>query len=163
MNMYSLTTKVFHFRVLASVLAALLALPLVGLVQDAKADSAGTVKVSRGAANIERMGQKLPASVGAAVERGDRIVTGTDGSMGITLSDNTLLSVGPNSMLDLNKYAFDNVTHVGELDANIKRGSLAVISGKLAKANPDKVKFFSGTMTLGVRGTEFVIEAGQEQ
>jgi hypothetical protein len=35
-----------------------------------------------------------------------------------------------------------------------------VISGKLAKANPDAVRFSTPTTTLGVRGTEFIIEVG---
>jgi hypothetical protein len=163
MSSYRQTATGLRFRGKALAAATMLALPLVGLLQEAWADSVGTVKISRGSASIERMGQKLPAPVGAVVESGDRIITGADSSVGITLRDNTMLSAGPNSTLDLNKYAFDATTHAGELDATIKRGSLAVISGKLAKANPDGVKFSSGTMTLGVRGTEFVIEAGQEE
>ena len=144
-------------------MAALLTLALVGHMPDARADLAGTVKSSNGTANIERMGQKIPAQVGTAVEPGDRIVTGADGSVGITLTDNTMLSAGPNSTLDLKKYAFNTTTHAGGLDANVQRGTLSVISGKLAKANPDNGKFSSGTMTLGVRGTEFVIDAGQDE
>jgi hypothetical protein len=119
------------------------------------------IKTSKGTASIERNGQKLPATVGTHVEAKDRILTGTDGTIGITLRDNTMLSAGPNSVLDLNKYAFDTTTHAGALDASVKKGTISVISGKLAKANPDSVSFATPTMTLGVRGTEFVIEAGQ--
>lgn len=144
-------------------IALALGLPLMAHFPDAFADSAGTVKTSKGAATIERNGQKLAASVGTSVESGDRIMTGSDAAVGITLRDNTMLSAGPNSTLDLNKYAFNTTTHMGELDTTVKRGSLAVISGKLAKANPERVKFSTSNMTLGVRGTEFVIEAGQEK
>lgn len=125
------------------------------------ADTAGMVKTSKGMASIERNGQKLPATVGANIEPKDRIVTGVDGTVGITLRDNTMLSAGPNSVLDLNKYAFDTTTHAGALDASVKKGTISVISGKLAKANPGNVSFATPTMTLGVRGTEFIIEAGQ--
>lgn len=125
------------------------------------AESAGMVKTSKGTANIERNGQKLPATVGTSIEARDRIVTGADGTVGITLRDNTMLSAGPNSVLDLNKYSFDSTTHAGTLDASVKKGSLSVISGKLAKANPGGVSFSTPTTTLGVRGTEFVIETGQ--
>ncbi len=126
------------------------------------AEFSGMIKTSKGVANIERSGQKIPAGVGTAVEARDRIVTGADGLVGITLRDNTLLSAGPNSTLDLNKFAFDSTTHSGILDASIKRGTLAVISGKIAKANPGSVSFSTPSITLGVRGTEFVIEAGQD-
>ncbi len=124
-------------------------------------ETAGIIKTAKGTATIERGGQKLPASVGTPIESRDRIVTGAESAVGITLRDNTMLSAGPNSTLDLNKFAFDSTTHAGEMDASIKRGTLAVISGKLAKANPDAVRFSSPSVTLGVRGTEFVLEAGQ--
>ena len=127
----------------------------------ALAETAGMVKTSKGVADIERNGQKLAAAVGTSVEARDRIVTGADGAVGITLRDNTLLTAGPNSVLELNKFAFDTTTHAGTLDVGVKKGTLAVISGKLAKTHPHAVSFFTPTTTLGVRGTEFIIEAGQ--
>ena len=140
---------------------ALVAVALLAGMTPALAESAGIIKTSRGVANIERNGQRLPANVGASVDARDRIVTGTDGAIGVTLRDNTMLSAGPNSVLDLNRFAFDSTTHDGAIDASVKRGTLAVISGKIAKANPDAVRFSTPSITVGVRGTEFVIEAGQ--
>lgn len=141
---------------------------LVGIVlgtisQVSLAEPSGMIKTSKGSATIERAGQKLPATVGTNVEAKDRIVTGADGAVGITLRDNTMLSAGPNSVLDLNKYAFNATTHAGALDVMVKKGTLSVISGKLAKANPQAVVFSTPTTTLGVRGTEFVIDAGQSE
>lgn len=125
------------------------------------AGEAGTVKTLKGSATIERGTQKQPVAVGASVMAADRIVTGADGMVGITLRDNTLLTAGPNSTLELNKFVFDSTTHAGTVDASVKRGTLAVISGKVAKTSPDNVRFSTPAMTLGVRGTEFIIEAGQ--
>ena len=125
------------------------------------ADEAGTVKVSRGNVALERAGQRQDAPVGTRIFASDRIVTGADGSVGITLRDNTLLSAGPNSTVDLNKFAFNSTTHAGAIDASVKRGTLSVVSGKIAKATPDAVNFSAPGMTLGVRGTSFIIDAGQ--
>lgn len=125
------------------------------------ADPAGTIKISKGAVTIDRASEKLAAPVGTRVFASDRIVTGPDGSVGITLQDNTLLSAGPNSTVDLNKFAFNSTTHAGSIDATVRKGTLSVISGKIAKANPDAVSFTAPGMTLGVRGTSFVIDAGQ--
>lgn len=133
---------------------------LAGAPASAAEPVAGLIKTSKGSASIERGGQKLPASVGAAIEARDRIVTGTDGVVGITLRDHTMLTAGPNSVLDLAAYAFDDTTHAGKLEARVGKGTLAVISGKLAKTNPQAVSFATPSMTLGVRGTEFVIETG---
>lgn len=124
------------------------------------ADTAGTIKTSRGEAEIIRNGSSQPATVGAALQVSDSIVTGADGVVGMTLRDNTRLTAGPNTTMDLNTFRFDRTTHAGEMDASVKRGSLSVISGKIAKASPDGVQFRTPTVTLGVRGTEFIIDAG---
>ena len=95
------------------------------------ADIAGSVKVSRGLVLIERAQQQLPASVGTPIYSNDRVMTGASGSVGITLRDNTLLSAGPNSTLELDKFSFDSTTHAGTIDAKLRRGTLAVISGSI--------------------------------
>ncbi len=125
------------------------------------ADNAGVVKVSKGAVTLERAGQKGDAPVGTLVFSSDRFVTGADGSVGITLRDNTLLSAGPNSAVELNQFAFNTTTHAGAIDASVKRGTLSVISGKIAKAAPESVRFSAPGMTLGVRGTSFLIDAAR--
>ncbi|WP_258193300.1 FecR family protein [Paraburkholderia sp. BL25I1N1] len=130
-------------------------------IPDALADdAAGVVKTVKGTVQIERSGASSGAAIGSEVYGKDRIVTGPQSSVGITLRDTTQLSAGADTILDLNQFAFNTTTHGGVLDASVKRGSLAVISGKLAKANPDAVRFSTPTTTLGVRGTEFIIEVG---
>jgi hypothetical protein len=122
------------------------------------AGEAGTVKVIKGSVLVERAGKRVPMTVGDRVMSGDRVITGADGAVGIVLRDNTRLSAGPDSVLSLDKYSFDSTTHAGEIDASVRKGTLSVISGKVAAASPDKVSFRTPTATLGVRGTEFVIE-----
>lgn len=123
-------------------------------------DEAGLVKDVNGDATIERGGQKIAARPGTGLLVSDRVITGADGSVGITLHDGTMLSAGHNSILTLNKFRFDSTTHEGVLDASLKRGTLAVVSGKLSKSSPDAVKYRTPTSILGVRGTEFLLEAG---
>lgn len=123
---------------------------------------AGLIKVSKGSATIERGDKKLAAKPGTRVLVSDVITTGADSTVGITLDDGTLLSAGPNSTLALNKFAFDSTTNKGALDASLKRGTLAVVSGKLSKTSSAAVTYRTPTSILGVRGTEFVLEAGGE-
>ena len=78
-------------------------------------DEAGTIKTLKGTASIEREGQKVPALIGSKIMVSDRILTGAESSIGITLRDNTLLSAGANSTLVINRFAFDTTTHVGQL------------------------------------------------
>lgn len=139
-------------RIIATVAAA------VALLSNAAELPAGMIKTAKGSASIEREGQKTPARAGAALMASDRVLTGADGSVGITLRDETLLAVGPNSNVWLEKYAFDPTSHEGALNATVKKGTLGVISGKLSKQSPGAVQFRTPTSILGVRGTEFVID-----
>lgn len=124
------------------------------------AQPAGIVKIVKGSVSIERAADKRSPAPGDPVVAGDRIVTGADGHIGLTLNDNTLLSAGPNSSVSLDKFAFDTTTHAGEIDASVRRGTLAVVSGKIAKQSPESVRFRTSNAILGVRGTTFVIDAG---
>jgi hypothetical protein len=143
---------------LLSLAAAMLV--LAGLAPAARAEEAGHVKVVKGTVQIERSGQKLPATVGAAVQSGDVVTTGADGSVGITFLDNSLLSAGPNSVLVIDRFAFDTTTHQGAFESSLRKGTLAVVSGKLSKASPDAMKVKTPAAVLGVRGTEFLVRTG---
>lgn len=124
------------------------------------AQKAGHIKVSRGAVQVERAGQKTPAAVGATVQAGDVVTTGPDGSVGITFLDNSLLSAGPNSVLAIDRFAFDSTTHQGSFESSLRKGTLAVVSGKLAKQSPEAMKVKTPAAVLGVRGTEFLVRTG---
>jgi len=126
----------------------------------AAAEDAGQIKTSKGSAQIERSGQKLPATVGQVVHQGDVVVTGADGSVGITFRDSSLVSIGPDSALVIDRFVFDSTTHQGNFDATLKQGTLAVVSGKLAKQSPDAMKVKTPAAILGVRGTEFLVRTG---
>jgi hypothetical protein len=122
------------------------------------ANDVGQVKVSKGTAHVEREGARLPASVGMPIRQSDTLVTGADGSLGVTFADNSLLSIGPNSVLAVEKFAFNPVTHEGRFDTSLKRGTLAVVSGKMVKQSPDAMRVRTPASILGVRGTEFVVK-----
>jgi hypothetical protein len=125
----------------------------------ASADEVGRVKVVKGAVTIERAGSRLPATVGMKLEEGDVIATGRDGAAGVTFTDDSLLSIGPDSALAIDRFAFDTTTHAGRFDTSLRRGTLSAVSGKIAKQSPDAMKVRTPSTILGVRGTEFVVRA----
>jgi hypothetical protein len=118
-------------------------------------------KVAKGAVYLERGGKRSPAYVGTHLQATDTVVTGVDGSAGITFIDNSLLSVGPNSVLQIERYAFNSTTHEGVFDTTLSRGTLSVVSGKIAKQSPDAMKVRTPSSILGVRGTEFLVRTGE--
>lgn len=120
---------------------------------------AGMVKRVSGAATLERGGQRSPLAAGTVVQVGDTLRTGPDGAAGITLADDTLLALGPESELVLSQFSFDNTTHEGGLMASLWRGTLGLVTGLIGRKSPEKVQVQTRTVVLGVRGTEFIVDA----
>lgn len=120
----------------------------------------GRVKSASGAASIERAGSLLPATPGQLLEQSDVLVTGPDGSLSVTYVDNTRFAAGANARVELARFRFDPTTHEGEFDTRVRRGSLAIISGQIAKHTPDAMRVHTPTSILGVRGTEFIVDVG---
>ncbi len=121
----------------------------------------GRVKTVTGDASIERGGELLKAESGVTLQESDVLVTGPDGKLGVTFVDNSRFSAGPDSRVELSRFRFNATTHDGEFDTRLRKGSLAIISGQIAKRKPDAMKVRTPSSILGVRGTEFVVEVSQ--
>jgi hypothetical protein len=133
-------------------LLAILAMPAVAQ------EWAGIVKSVRGEVVAERAGKTQPLAVGDRVYPRDKLVTGKDSQVGVTLRDDTLISAGANSQLLVAEFAFDPATQNGNVLLSVVRGVTAMVSGLVAKSNPAAMRVTTPTATLGIRGTEFIVE-----
>ena len=138
-------------------LAAALLLAALGSTRAEEAAIAQIKKVS-GQATIFRSGERRPAIVGDRLFVKDVSETGADGSIGITFIDNTVFSTGPDSEIALDKFEFDSTNFRGSMLANIRRGTLAVVSGDITRSSPGAMKVKTPTAVLGVRGTTFAVQ-----
>jgi len=118
----------------------------------------GRVKRSLGVANIERNGSAIALKPGIKLEPGDVLVTGKDGRVAVTFIDDTRFAVGPNSRVSLSEYDYDRKAESGSFVTKVDRGSLGVVSGKIAKSKRDAMRVRTPTSMLGVRGTRFVVD-----
>jgi hypothetical protein len=116
------------------------------------------IKSSTGTAVVERGASQIPAKPGLQLNPGDRLVTGKDGRMSLSFIDNTRFSVGPNSRIAVNEFQYDRTRQKGSFVTQVDRGSLAVVSGKIAKSGQDAMKVRTPNTLLGVRGTKFIVE-----
>ncbi|HEY0337745.1 MAG TPA: FecR domain-containing protein [Burkholderiales bacterium] len=121
------------------------------------AQDIGQIKSVRGSAHVEREGKRVAAVPGMNVRGSDTLVTGADGALGVTFLDNTMVSAGPSSVLEIERYNFNSTTHAGQFDASLKKGSIAVVSGKMVKQTPGSMRVRTPTTVMGVRGTEFLV------
>lgn len=101
-----------------------------------------------------------PAQVGAPVYEGDRVATRAGAALGLTLLDGTQLSVGPDSSVTVQTFRFDSTTREGSLLVDIARGALRMVSGLIARQDPQSVAINTPTATIGIRGTDFLVDVG---
>ncbi len=116
------------------------------------------IKKVTGQAAILRSGEHRPAMVGDMLFVNDVIETGSDGGIGITFVDNTVFSTGPSSQIALDEFQFDSNDFRGAMLADMRQGTLAVVSGDIARSTPGAMKIKTPTAILGVRGTTFAVQ-----
>jgi hypothetical protein len=142
-----------RYSILCLAIAA--ALPIAAV---ASGPRIGEVKSVEGEAAIERDGGEIPAEPGADLFQADLVRTGPDGSLGMTFTDNSRMSLGPSSELALEKYLFSGGRKA--FDARLTRGSMTAASGQIAK-EPMAMRILMPTGVLGVRGTEIAVRVAE--
>jgi hypothetical protein len=136
---------------------------MLGLSSMAAAEPAsiGKAKIVNGKVLVIRGTSRLPVKVGDPLNEHDVFETGPDGSVGITFTDNTSFSIGPNSHVAIDNYFFDPKNLKGNLLAQIKKGTMMVRSGELTRQQPGSVQVKTPRTVLGVRGTTFVVSVDE--
>jgi hypothetical protein len=119
------------------------------------------VKSVSGPASVLRGATTMPAKTGQPLLAGDVLMTGKTGRMSLSFVDNTRFAVGPNSRIAVSKFEYDKTRQQGSFVTQVDRGSLAVVSGRIAKSNRDAMKVRTPTSLLGVRGTRFIVDVPQ--
>lgn len=144
-----------YLRWSVGVLTLLFAAATPALAQPPSA--AGRIKVVSGSAFIVRGSETIPARPGELVFAADGLKTGADGSVGVTLKDDTRLSLGPSSEVRLERYVY--APGSGGLGMVLKfvRGVAAYVSGRMAKLAPDSIRLETPAAIVGVRGTSLGI------
>ena len=126
--------------------ALLLALLLV--TNPVLADNAAMAVTMRGDVFVNNM----TIERGALVYEGDTVYTLGRSFVVLQFTDGSKVTVRPDSQLVLDKYRSNKV----QLD--LVSGGLRVVTGAIAKSNPENYKVSTKTALMGVRGTEFSVQ-----
>ena len=121
-------------------------------------DSIGAIKKLNGAATFVREKTELKVKLGDPVFMKDVLKTDNTGSLGITFKDNTMISVGPNTVYTIDEYVFKPGEQKLAFVSKISRGTLHFVSGSLTKMAPEAVKVKTPEATIGFRGTRCLIK-----
>jgi hypothetical protein len=140
-------------RVLASlVLVGSLAMSTAAIAQD----SSGMVVASRGEVIALANGGSRELKQGDFVYVNDEIMTTNRSFVVLQFEDGAKVTVRPDSTLIIEQYLYNgNSDDAAEL--NLVSSGLRVITGAMAKTNPENYKVRTPVALMGVRGTEFSI------
>jgi hypothetical protein len=97
----------------------------------------------------EEMEHEDPAYMQELVETGD------ESALLIVFSDGSKLTLGENASAVIDEFVYDPAAKIGNQAIKLTKGAFRYVSGALPKEN---VKIETPPATLGIRGTELVIE-----
>ena len=142
------TGRIFASLVLVTVLAG----PVVAQDQD----SSGMVVASRGEVIALSNGGSRELKQGDFIYVNDEIMTTNRSFVVLQFEDGAKVTVRPDSTLIIEQYLY-NGDAGDEAELNLVSGGLRVITGAMAKNNPENYKVRTPVALMGVRGTEFSI------
>ena len=127
-----------------------------------KPQTVGNVTFVIGKANVKRAQEIIALMVGSELKVGDELMTPANGHVHIRFVDGALVSLRPSSVLKINEYLFDASNPAASLvKFDLDKGVLRAISGQAAESAKDKFRLNTPLVAIGVKGTDFVVEATQ--
>lgn len=118
----------------------------------------GSIQTLEGTVRISRQGTEMTATNGQSIFQQDIIRTEAGSRTGIILLDDTMLSLGPGSTLELKEYLFQPKTAQFSLVVRMLKGTFVYLSGIMAKLSPDAIRLETPDATIGIRGTRLLIQ-----
>lgn len=115
-----------------------------------------TVQKVSGIADVVRQGRTISAKIGLEIYQNDTLRTGRDGSIGVVFNDDTLLSLGPESILVIDEFVFAPRQGKFSIAIRMLKGTVAYFSGLISKLAPESAHIETPTSSIGIRGTKFV-------
>jgi hypothetical protein len=95
------------------------------------------------------------AIVGTSVHMNDELRTGAEGRLQVTFRDNTVLTLGENASVVVNRYVYDPDQGVGETVLQATKGAFRFASGRIKELKQSTIAISTPAADIGVRGTEF--------
>ena len=132
------------------------------VVSAAETDAIGRVDTIEGSVHVIRDGEKIALSKDDPILQGDTIITGEDGSVGVTFIDGTVFSLGEDGEMTIDEMIYDKDAQEGKFAANMVKGVFSFISGEIAKTDPEGMMLNTPVGVIGIRGTKIAGVAAAE-
>ncbi|MFK2822035.1 FecR domain-containing protein [Arcobacter sp. YIC-80] len=107
-----------------------------------------------GDAKVQRGSSSIPINVGLEILEKDIVYTKDNSKVQLIFKDNTIITLGKNSSLNISEYLYDPKTPKNsKANFNFFKGAFKTITGKIGKINREKFKLRTKNATIGIRGT----------
>lgn len=146
--------------------ACLLAVALVVGISAQAQETPAVGKVSLVLGKVYLLSEDQPrrqVKVGSEIHMGERVLTLSNGHVHVQFVDEAMLSVRPDSELEIISYQYDAAApEQSQIKFNLVEGVTRAISGEGAKAARSRFRLNTPIAAIGVRGTDFVVSATQQ-
>lgn len=132
----------------------LIGLPLAAQAADDPAD-VGVVDKVENEAKIVTGDTTTTAIIGAKVHMKDELRTGPEGRLKVTFRDDTVLTLGEQASVVIDRYVYDPDKSVGEAVLQATKGAFLFVSGRIKGLKQHKIVVSTPVANIGVRGTQF--------
>ena len=119
---------------------------------------AGIAKIVSGDVRLKDAQGWRALKSGDTVFENTLLVATKGATASVVLRDGTTLVMSENSQFEISKFTFDATTQNGGMLVNLLQGSMRMLTGLIAKLNPEAIQVKTKTLSVGIRGTDFIVE-----
>lgn len=120
------------------------------------ADNIGRIVSFSGEATILRNSKTIDVDKNSVFQKDDILNTKDNTKLQILFLDNTIISVGQNSTLQISEYLFEEKNT--KADFIMTKGVFRTITGEIGKIAPQNFKLETKSASIGIRGTQIITD-----
>lgn len=137
---------------------------IVALAASAQAaEIIGRVLMAAGDVRAIRAGKEIPLQYTSPIEAGDRVRTGSASHTQIRLTDESIVSLRPETEFAFTDYRYGRKEDGAERALfRLLKGGLRTITGLVGRRNHQNYRLETPTATIGIRGTHYVLVLCQQ-
>jgi len=137
-------------------LSAILVLLFINQPLLAEEKPIGLVVALRGVVTaVNTSGVPRRLAVQAKIYPADTIKTGSRGRVQLMFDDNTLVSLGTNTDMQIAEYQWNPAKKTGAMKTRVREGVFRIMGGAITQAAPDNFKTETPAGTIGIRGSMY--------
>ncbi|MDY6853585.1 MAG: FecR domain-containing protein [Thermodesulfobacteriota bacterium] len=150
------TERIKHLFLLYLLVTALLLTLLSLPVNAEEKDATGRIVAIRGQATAHDVsGTSRSLQLKGKIRVGELIKTGNSCRLQIMFSDNTIVSLGPDSEFLVKDYTWDAESGQGKMTSQVNEGVFRVLGGSITKSAPQNFLTETPSATIGIRGSMY--------